>query len=281
MNLTISPLRQNQFNNVQNRQSFTANRAKTAMDTVENAVEQAANKDSSFFKPITDAYDKFTDGVAKQVTSRLLEFEPLHKLADYFKDSKKLTQHSMTLGSIITSGLYMQRTYTNKNLDEDRRNTLVVNQGLTLILSTAGAYMLDKYLNGWWNNVTARYAGVLLNDKDFLNNYKKHVEETAKANKPLKEALKRGEKVELKSAKSVMDMVKNNENYKQLEATDKAAAKLLKTKIKGMSPLKGILVFGFVYRFFVPVVVTKPANKLCDKYLQKKHEKEAQKAQNA
>ena len=276
MNLTISPLNKNQFSNIQNRQTFTANKTKTAIDGIGNAVEQAVTQDSSFFKPVTDAYDSFTTGVAKHVTSRLLEFEPLHKLADYFKDSKKLTQHSMTLGSIITSGLYMQRTYTNKNLDEDRRNTLVVNQGLTLILSTAGAYMLDKYLNGWWNNVTARYAGVRLNDKDFLNNYKKHVKEVAEANKPLKEALKRGEKVELKSAKSVMDFVKANENFKNLDATDKTAAKLLKTKIKGMSPLKGILVFGFVYRFFVPVVVTKPANKLCDKYLQKKHEKEAQ-----
>lgn len=279
MNLTISPLKQQQINNIQNNKpSFTAIKPKNLADAAENALERTATQDSSFFKPVTDSYDRFTSGVANHVTSRLLEFEPLHRLADFFKDSKKLTQHSMTLGSVITSGLYMQRTYTNKNLDEDRRNTLVVNQGLTLILSTAGAYMLDKYLTGWWDNVTARYAGILLKDKDFLNNYKAQKEEVAKANKPLKEALKRGEKVELKTAKSVMDMVKANENFKQM---DKTEAKLLKTKVKGMGPLKGILVFGFVYRFFVPVVVTKPANKLCDRYLQKKHEREAQLAKNA
>ena len=51
--------------------------------------------------------------------------------------------------------------------------------------------------------------------------------------------------------------------------------KILHSKIKGMGPLRSMIVFGFVYRFFVPVAVTKPANKLCDMYLAKKKEMQA------
>ena len=47
----------------------------------------------------------------------------------------------------------------------------------------------------------------------------------------------------------------------------------LSSKIKGMKALRSMLVFGFVYRFFVPVVVTKPANWLCEKYLSQKQSK--------
>ena len=47
-----------------------------------------------------------------------------------------------------------------------------------------------------------------------------------------------------------------------------------------MSPLRTMIVFGFVYRYFVPVVVTKPANILCEKYLAHKKAKTENK-QNA
>jgi hypothetical protein len=58
-------------------------------------------------------------------------------------------------------------------------------------------------------------------------------------------------------------------------------ADILLKKVKGMSPLRTMIVFGFVYRYFVPVAVTKPANKLCDIYLQKKHERENKNSQKA
>ena len=264
MNLTVSPLRQNQFSNIQNRQTFTS-KATVAKDAAEVAMQHTAEQRSSFFKPITDMYDKFTDGVARHFTSRVVENKFLNNLAEKFKDSRLLFQHCMTVGSVVTSGLYMQRTYTNKNLDEDRRNTLVVNQGLTLLLSTAGAYTMDKYMANWWENVTARFAGHLLSDKDlhseFLN--KKEAAKKAKGKMP-----------------KLNDFIKERTSFKAM-AKDEVAKTVFDSKIHGMGLLKSMIVFGFVYRFFVPVVVTKPANKLCDKYLQKKHEKEALQAKNA
>lgn len=226
---------------------------------------KAVTEGSRLFAPVERAYDGFTDKIAEHFTSRFVNWKPLNWLADKLKNTDNLFQHCITVGSVITSGLYMQRTLNNKDMDKDRRNTLAVNQGLTLVASTVGAYALDKYIKGWWDNVTARFAGHLLNDKDFYINFKKQKNAAITENKKLK-----GQKAELKPMPKVNKMIENHSIYKSLRAED---ADILMKKVKGMSPLRSMIVFGFVYRYFVPVVVTKPANKLCDMYLQKKKEK--------
>ena len=253
MNLTITPLN-NQYSNNYKRYGNTFR----GKENLAQEVYNAGTKDSGFFKPFTKKYDAFTNWLAQKFTKKYVESAPIEYLADKFKNSKNLFQHTMTVGSVITSGLYMQRTYTNDKLEKDRRNTLVVNQGLTLAVSTAGAYLLDKYLNGWWDSVTAKFAGHLLGDKDFHKNYLNE-----------KEALK-------KQDKGLTDFIKANNNYKNLAT--KAEKDILMKKVKGMGPMKTMIVFGFVYRYFVPVVVTKPANKLCDMYLE--HKKKAQTAKS-
>lgn len=239
---------------------------KIPYDSVERIISEN-KKESTFFKPFNAFYDKVTDKIADKFTSRIIEWEPLIRLADKFKDSKNLFQHCLTVGSAITSGLYMQRTYTNKNMDRDRRNTLVVNQGLTFLVSTAGAYGLDKYVKGGWDNITARFAGHLINDSGFYTNFKQQKE---KAVKLLKEAKKNKTKAEIKMP-NITKMIKAHDNFKSLKAED---AKYILNLLKGMSLLRTMIVFGFIYRFFVPVAVTKPANKLCEIYLKHKKEKE-------
>ncbi len=225
----------------------------------------AANDGSGFFAPLNKVYEKFTDLIAEHVTSKFVNLKPLNWLADKFKNTNNLFQHCLTVGSVITSGLYMQRTLVNKDLDKDRRNTLAVNQGLTFGLSTVGAYALDKYIRGWWDNVTARFAGHLLDDKDFYTNFKNQKDTIKAENKRLK-----AQKAELKSLPKLEKLIEEHLNYKILSDDN---ARSLMNKVKGMGLLRTMLVFGFVYRYFVPVVVTKPANKLCDMYLQKKKEK--------
>ena len=168
----------------------------------------------------------------------------------------------------------MQRTLANDKLDKDRKNTLAVNQGLTFAVSTIGAYALDKYVKGWWDNVTARFAGHLVSDPKFYENYLKQKQAIKEENKKLiKEAKAKGVKPELKSMPRVGKLVEKHNYYKTLLKTSEADAKTLMTKVKGMSPLRAMIVFGFVYRYFVPVVVTKPANFLCEKYLAHKKAK--------
>ena len=252
--------------NYQNNQQRPAFTGKT--QAAEDLMNKAMKEKSKFFKYFDDKYDKFTDFIADKFTSRVLESGALMKLANRFKNSENFYQHCLTVGSVITSGLYMQRTLANDKLDKDRKNTLAVNQGLTFIVSTIGAYALDKYVKGWWDNVTARFAGHLLGDGKFYENYLQQKQLINQENKSLKEAAKRlGQKPELKSVPKVTKLVEGHNYYKTLLKTSETDAKALLTKVKGMTPLRAMIVFGFVYRYFVPVVVTKPANLLCEKYL--------------
>lgn len=253
--------------------SFTANPLQNSTDVAKEMM-----KESNLFAPFLKAYDKFTDGIAKHITSRFVNSKPIIGLASKFKDSNNLFQHCLTVGSVITSGLYMEKTLTNDKLDKDRKKTLAVNQGLTFIVSTIGAYSLDKYVKGWWNKLTEKFAGHLLNDNKFVENFHDYNNKIKESNNKLLEAAKgKSEKPLLKKTMALEDYVKTHSNYKALNEAD---GKALISKIKGMGVLRTMIVFGFVYRYFVPVVVTKPANWLCEKYLANKKAK-AENRQNA
>lgn len=288
MNITINSntyannrLYNQKQNNNSYKPNFKANAASTVSDAAEQILEKASKSESSLFKPITDAYERMTDSIADKFTSKFVDSKPLNWLADKLKNSNNLFQHCLTIGSVITSGLYMQRTLTNKELDKDRKNTLAVNQGLTFAVSTVGAYALDKYVKGWWDNVTARFAGHLLGDNKFYSDYLANKAAVIKENKELLAASKASNiKPELKEMPSVIKSIENNSFYKSLLSNAGDDAKTIMTKVKGMSPLRTMIVFGFVYRYFVPVVVTKPANILCEKYLAHKKAKTENK-QNA
>lgn len=288
MNITINSntyANNRLYNQKQNNNSykphFKANAASTVSDAAEQILEKASKSESSLFKPFTDTYERMTDSIADKFTSKFVDSKPLDWLADKLKNSKNLFQHCLTIGSVITSGLYMQRTLTNKELDKDRKNTLAVNQGLTFAVSTVGAYALDKYVKGWWDNVTARFAGHLLGDNKFYSDYLAQKAAVIKENKELSAAAKASNiKPELKSMPNIRKLVENHSYYKSLLSSSEEEAKTLMTKVKGMSPLRTMIVFGFVYRYFVPVVVTKPANILCEKYLAHKKAKTENK-QNA
>lgn len=245
--------------------------------TVDNKILRDTTKDSKFFDFFSRPYEQFTDNIADKFTSRIVEWKPLTYLSDKLKNSSNLYQHCLTVGSAVTSGLYMERTLTNKDLDSERRNTLAVNQGLTFAVSTAGAYLLDKYVKGWWDNVTARFAGHLLKDGNFYEDYLNNKKAIINENKGILKLSGKGSKFELKALPKVNKLVENHSFYKAL---DSDAKKVLMSKIKGMVPLRTMIVFGFVYRYFVPVAVTKPSNKLCDAYLKYKKSKNSKSVEN-
>ena len=304
---SLNSNRQNYYNFNRPKTAFTANPASTLADAAEQVVEQAAKDKSSFFAPFSKFYNNFTDGIAKYFTSKLVDSKPLGYVADKLKNSNNLFQHCLTIGSMITSGLYVQKTLTNDKLDKDRKNTLAVNQGLTFLVSTAGAYSLDKYLKIWWDDVTAKYVGLQLQDKNFEKDYKDIKAAINKVNKGLKNDVKADVNKLAETAKSELKLSETastlfDRNIKKAVQNsdgpvksipkfplDKFIDRLVKDKkipelskelssrIKGMGLLRSMLVFGFVYRYFVPVVVTKPANLLCEKYLAHKKSKSEEK----
>ncbi len=289
-----------------------ADLAKDVGEAAQAAVRTAEEK-SSIFKPLSDFYDKFTDSIAKNFTSKVVDSKPMNYIADKFKNSNNLFQHCLTIGSMITSGLYMEKTLTNDKLDKDRKKTLAVNQGLTFALSTAGAYTLDQYVKNWWENTTAKFVGYQINDEQFSDNYKNINKGIEEINKKLKQNPQADVNEIVEQVKDTLKMPKQGEkgyagyteylehavkgaieDAKDAETSLKSVSRLdlgkyikkltqnkiipeisgeLSSKIKGMKALRSMLVFGFVYRFFVPVVVTKPANWLCEKYLSQKQSK--------
>lgn len=316
MNVTLNNTsynnRYNQFAQCRPKPNFTANFVNTAANEVE---KELSSNSSKFFAPFTKMFDQTSEWLCQKIAKPVLGSKWFGGFAEKVQNTGDLLfQHCLTTGSVITSGLYMQRTLANDNLDKDRKNTLAVNQFLTLCVSTAGAYLLDGYLKDWWENVSARYVGLKVLD----NNFDKDFKDVNKTLNSLNKALKTNPDTDVKEfavqAKKTHSMTE--EGYKFLTDTIDSAVKTAKEndeplkkiktikldkftkklvdngripklaekaqkQVKGMGLLRSMIVFGFVYRYFVPVAVTKPANKLCDMYLEHKKAKEAQKAQVA
>ena len=70
----------------------------------------------------------------------------------------KLTEHIMTLGSMITSSVYMTRTLHNNDLDPERKKTLAINQGLCFFIPTAAAYTVNHFLDKQIKNFEYRVS---------------------------------------------------------------------------------------------------------------------------
>lgn len=112
----------------------------------------------SFFKRILKPFArKFGELYGKP----LIENEKVHKASAWLSRLPgNVTQHMTAFGSLITSGVYVQQTLTNKDLDPERRRTLSVNQGLCFIVPTLAAYTVDKLINGWVKSKGYRYSGL-------------------------------------------------------------------------------------------------------------------------
>lgn len=273
---TVSP-KYNSYNNYsynnpqQNRQpSFAGN--------TEEVVIKVA-KQSKFLKNLTDKSKAFSNNVTEffaKAVPHVFDNKFIDKVTTKLQNSDNLFKHFLAVGSAITSGMYMYKTVTNDKLDQDRKNTLAVNQFLTFALSTAGAYALDGSINDWWQKQTVKYAAASLEDKtlltDFVEEFKK-VKEENKTIKLFNKTAELADKKDLKSIKAESFIKSRLDKY----IVNKADQRLFMDRVKGMGLLKSMLVFAMVYRYIVPVAVTKPANILCEKYLAHKKEKDLEK----
>ncbi len=237
---------------------------------------------SAFLKPLEKGMDKVTDTIADYYTA---PFAFSNKITNWLSKREKLDKvvgHMQTAGSFIISGMYMAQTLRNDKLDEDRKKTLAVNQGLTLLFSTAGAYFLDnKLANFWNNNVSDKYVAKHLNlSQDvpypverFSNMSADDIKQYAKAEKKwrkeenlrlLKEGLKNHqEKIKKLYLENHPDDIElaNFKKPNLMHYIEKGLKnKELTGKLKGLDALKSLLVFGTVYRFVGPVAVTPLAN---------------------
>ena len=265
------------YNGFKNKTNYTSKVSFTANPAAELSAEvEKAAKGSKFFQPLKAAikkrYENATDWMAKNIFAKIVNNKTVQNIADKIKNNNSLFNHFMSIGALITSGLYVKKTLDNKQMEEDRRKTLAINQTLTFAVSTIGAYSLDKSLDKWWNNVTAKYAGIQLNDPNFAKDYQKALAEVAKKNEALKaanKALPKNKRTPLENAPRISEFLKEHKKY------NPEVHEILSKKITGMGLLKSMIIFGAVYRFLVPVLVTPIANKLGEHYIAKKKAKAA------
>lgn len=182
-------------------------------------------------KPDPKKASWLTKLLAKWYGKPLLESSKLKKFSEWLtKVPGDATDHMVVLGSLIQSGVYVNRTLSNKDLDNDRKKTLAINQALCFFIPTIAGYIVNNAIGDSIKKVSYRYTGLMK-------------EEIAK----LKAA---GDEVAAKKAGKIAESLGKN--------------------IKGVGILARLASFTLIYRYLTPVLVTPVANKLGDKYFSKK-----------
>ena len=130
--------------------------------------ENSKNKENDGYKEVGNVSFKggkkepnwFIKKLGEYYGKPLMEQEWLSKLTNYLtKLPGRTSQHMSVLGSLITSGMYVQQTLTKKELDPDKRRTLAVNQTLGFIIPTIAAYGVNSKMNDWIKKKEYRFTG--------------------------------------------------------------------------------------------------------------------------
>lgn len=205
---------------------------------------------STFFEPVEKVWNTSTEWIAKNIIAKAMNSNFVANFAEKTKDSKYIVNHIYTTGAAVGTGTYIYKTLKlpEKKMESDRKKVLAANHVLTFGVSTAGAYLADGALFGKWREVTNRYAELYTKDNTLMD-------KIAAENKKLKAA-----------GKNKIDVI----DY----ANDYLKDKKLVARLKGMDIAKTLLICTLIYRYLVPVAVTPAANKLGDKFLAHKKERE-------
>ena len=181
--------------------------------------------------PSSDKASWLTKLLAKWYGKPLMESPKMKKFSNWLlKLPGDASEHIVVLGSLIQSSVYVNRTLSNKDLDDDRKKTLAINQTLCFIIPTFAGYIVNSALNGAIKNAGYRYTGLM----------KQKIAQLKSA----------GNEKAAKEAAAIVERLPKN--------------------IKAVGALARLATFSLIYRFLTPVLVTPVANKLGDKYFSKK-----------
>lgn len=287
----------NKFNGYNQYQQYNSRNVQPRFTGNPTSVAKEVTQ-SKFFEPARKLHGKLVDWLTENYYSKLANSNLAIKFAEYTKklpqDKADMTKHMSALGATLISGMYVIKTLQNDKLDKEKRKTLAINDALTWGISTAGAYGFDKYLAKWCDNVTTRFAA-----NYFLKNPEsKNIELLGDWNPAnIEEVVKTAKYTALKKYETMKASLSHEEFTKWLEKVNMKEkhfeylkdfdiksisdlnSQLLKNEkldiqMRGIGVLKTLFVFGMVYRYLVPVLVMKPANKIGAYIHQKKVEKQ-------
>ena len=141
--------------------------------------KKSVSKVRSFFNELVEKL--IAKPLAKIYGKPMYESKFVGKLADKCSKARGgMTNHMATLGALLTSSVYVNRTLHKKDLDDDRKRTLAVNQALCFVIPTICAYTVDKLLKNWTKTkVEYRYGGLRQSDIEIATLKHKSKEEIA------------------------------------------------------------------------------------------------------
>ena len=241
--MQINKLSQNRFEKIQTPNSqFTGNYSKNTF--MKNPQNQVA------FKGIASkAYDGVTEVLAKGLgklvntkftrnTVNFLSGKSEGKVAGAISRAinvkDKWFQHAIALESIYLTSFYMYNTKKSKAIPEDQKRPMMVNQALVTTLCTALGYTIDSKISKVFNK--AKHIFTVSNVIKIAEKMKPQVEKA----------------------------IKKAKNAGEIKAAIKAPLKDANGTANGISKLKSVLVFGFIYRYFSPVFITPIANRVSE-----------------
>lgn len=247
MNITLQTNNFNsqyKFNNANNNRKVNKPFAYSSKPAF-TGIEEIPAK-SNLLNPFKRMFNSLTNWIADKYTTKLYTSKVAKFLSNHTEKLDSVVDHMQVMGSVIISGMYMTETLRNKQLDEDRRRTLAVNQGLTFLLSTIGSYTIDRSIDSWWEKVTAKYAQKQTGDNKILEKITNINNEIIKAAEAKHN--KQWKQIPKKQRPKLMTTL----NYIEENLPNTT----LESKLRGMGVLKKLIVFGTVYRFLAPVAVT-------------------------
>ncbi len=231
----IEKVKQNKNNNVENKKvAFKSKPKETNSTTIKDGSD---NNSQIAFKAGKQPKNpsKLTKLLAKYIGRPLLKSSFVRKTVDTInKIPGDSSEHYVVLGSFIQSGVYVSRTLKNKEMDEDRKKTLAINQILCFFIPTIAGYTVNKFLGKAVKKVGYRYSTLMKQRIADLN---------------------------------------ASEDAKQLAKAAEINEKLGKN-IKAVGSLARLASFTLIYRYLTPVIVTPIANRIGDKHIANKKTKE-------
>ena len=235
----------------------------------------------------TPLYQDGVEWLAKNYYAKLYKSDFAAKFTEATKKfADNMTTHMIVLGSTVISAMYIIRTLQNEKLDHEKRKTLAINDTLTWGVSTVGTYFVDSKLQKLFNDkISTRYAANYLRkhpemmNKELLGEWNPEDIYKVMKESPKKALQKFEEMKNLLGENSPeltewMKKVRFNENrhFKELEGleirsikeftTDILKSKELSKMLNGIGVLKSLFIGTMIYRYLVPVLIMKPANKI-------------------
>ena len=242
--MQINSLQLNKFENRQTNNKAVNNSFGRSFGKFEHS-----NTHNVAFRGPNKLYNKAVEGIAKglgklvdtkftEKTVKFLNGESENRVARAIGKAinvkQKWFQHAIAMESIYLTSFYMYNTKKSKAIPEDQKRPMMINQALVTTLCTALGYTIDSKISKVFDR--AKHIFTIANVTKIANNMKGTVAQ-AKAAAKTPGAIDAAIKLPLKHANGIAN---------------------------GISKLKSVLVFGFIYRYFSPVFITPIANRVSE-----------------